>query len=139
MAEVFAVQSMFEDSSGWIMARVVGMANTNITQASISKITLRVYAKDNWPETDAINDPAVVAERTLVKDDVVFDALQTDSGWDLTKDADGFNFKMEVLSTDIPKGSQKYRFELRFADTNTPTPRTWPVVVEVPTEGLYTS
>lgn len=138
MAKIFPVQIVFEDSSAWLLARVVGMANTNITQASIASITLRVYSRA--PESTAVDDPAVVASRTLVKADVVFDSLQTDSGWDVTKDPDGlgFNLKVEVLATDIPQGSEKYRFELRFTDTSTPA-KSWPVVVEVPTEGLYTS
>lgn len=135
-AQIFPSQKIFEDSSGHILSRVRGMSNALITQASITSILLRVYDKENPPSTTAIDDAAVVAARTLVKTDVVFDTLQTDSGWDTSEDADGFNFKVEILPADLPAGSKTYKFEFKFTDANS---KVWHHVVEVPTEGLFSS
>lgn len=131
-AQVFLLPNSFEDSSGYILARVVGMAAANITVASISSIQLKVYDVE-----DVAGTPTEVASRSITVDStVIFDTLQTGSGWDLTEDADGFNFKVEVLPADIPAGGKTYRFEFKFTDTNS---KIWHVVVDVPTLGLIRS
>lgn len=136
MSKVFPLQVVFEDSTAYILARVTNVNAALLTRAALSAITLRVYDANNPPETSAIDDAAVVAARTLVINTVVFDTLQTDSGWDTDQDADGFNVKIEVLPADIPSGSKKYRFETKFTNS---TSQQWYFVAEVPTEGLYSS
>lgn len=135
-AQVFQLAKSFEDSNAYILARVRGTSGDLISQASISEIVLRVYDKENPPETAAIDDPAVIQSRTLVKGDVVFDTLQTDSGWDTDADPLGFNVKIEIIPADIPRGSKVYRFEAKFTNA---TSKRWHAVFEVPSEGLYSS
>ena len=130
-AQVFQLKESFEDSSGYILARVRNLANSLITQASLSSIQLKVYAADDPAET-----PTEVASRSITIADTVFDALQTDSGWDTSEDATGFNFKVEVLAADLPSGFKKYRFEFKFTDTNSKISH---LVAEVPTIGLFRS
>lgn len=138
MSAVHSVQFTYEDSSCFLLARIRNIDGALLTRAVLATINLRVYDSDNPPETEDEDDPAVVAARDLVINTVVFDSLQTDSGWDLEKDPDGFNFKVEVLPTDVPGGSRKYRFEHLFTNAGG-SGRQWPVVVEVPTLPLFRS
>lgn len=134
MAKIFPVQTIFEDSHGTLMAHVVGMNNADITQASLASpgsIQLKVYDADS-----SDSPPTEIASREIVVADTVFDTLQTDSGWDLVADPDGFNFKVEVLPADVPAGGKKYRFEFKFTNA---TGKIWHVVAEVPTIGLFRS
>ena len=133
-AQIFQLAASFEDSTAYILARVRGTTGSYITQSSLSAINLRVYDPDNPPETSADDDEAVIAARDLVKADVVFDTLQTDSGWDA--DATGFNLKIEVLPADLPRGGQTSRFEVKFTNSSS---KIWHAVFDVPAQGLYRS
>lgn len=138
-AQIFVAPKSFEDSSGYILARIEGMNAQPITKASLAasdSILLRVYDKERPPETAAVDDAAVIAARSIDKSTNVFDTLQTDSGWDLDADPDGFNLKVEILPADLPSGGKTYKFEFKFTDANA---KVWPFVTEVPTEGLYSS
>ena len=131
-AQVFQLPKIFEDSSGYILARIVGMAATNITVASITSIQLKVYDVE-----DVSGTPTEIASRSITVDStVIFDTLQTGSGWDTAADADGFNFKVEILPADIPSGGKTYRYEFKFTDTSS---KIWHVVIDVPTIGLIRS
>ncbi len=131
MSQVFPVQFVFEDSTAYLLARIRGTTGALITKASLSSIQLKVYDSE-----DSETPPTEIASRSLVINDTVFDTLQLDSGWDTSKDADGFNFKLEVLPTDIPAGGKKYRFEHKFTNSST---KIWHFVAEVPTLGLFRS
>lgn len=131
MSQVFPTQLVFEDSSAYILARIRGMTGALITIASLTSIQLKVYDSD-----DSDSTPTEIASRSITVASTVFDTLQTDSGWDTAKDADGFNLKIEVLPTDIPRGGKKYRFEFLFTNTSG---KVWHMVVEVPTLGLFRS
>jgi hypothetical protein len=128
-AQIFQVSASFEDSHGYLLARIRGTTGALITKASLSAIQLKVYDPEDSENTE-------IASRDIVINDTVFDTLQTDSGWDTAEDADGFNFKVEVLPTDLPSGSKKYRFEFKFTNTSN---KIWHVVVDVPTIGLIRS
>jgi hypothetical protein len=131
MAQVFETQLTFEDSTAYILARIRGTTGSLITIASISTIQLKVYDAE-----DAEATPVEIASRDITVASTVFDTLQTDSGWDTAKDATGFNFKVEVLVADIPRGGKKYRFEFKFTNTSS---KIWHFVAEVPTIGLIRS
>lgn len=133
-SQIFQIQQTFEDSTACILARIRGTTGVLITQASLGSpgsIQLKVYDSE-----DADSPPTEIASRAIIVADTVFDELQTDSGWDVGADADGFNFKVEVLPADIPKGGKKYRFEFKFTNASG---KVWHVVVDVPTVGLIRS
>lgn len=138
VAQVFPVQAVFEDSGAYLMARIRGTSGAYISQASLGSpggINLRVYEESVVPETDAEDDDAVVATRNLTVADCVFDSLQTsDPRW--TADTTGYNFLMEILPADLPKGGKTYRFELKFTNASG---KVWHVVPAVPSGGLYRS
>lgn len=92
----------FEDNSVFVMARILGHAGVNITQASLTSIACKVY--DGTTEVAA---PAVVVA------DSVFDALQTsDPRW--TKDATGYNFAFTVPASAFPSGDKVYLVKFTF-------------------------
>lgn len=85
--------SVYEGSGASFMARVLGNAGTNITQASISSITCNVY---NAITLASVATPSVVVASS------VFDTLQTDSRWDT--DTTGYNFRHDLPPTAFPDG-----------------------------------
>jgi len=133
-AQIFQMPSVFEDSGAYLLAKIRGTTGAYISKASLASpgsIQLKVYDADS---DDA--PPTEVASRTIVVDDTVFDTLQIDSGWDLTADPDGFNFKVEILPADLPAGGKRYRFEFKFTNA---TGKIWHVAADVPTIGLFRS
>lgn len=95
----------WEDSGPILMARITGNDGANITQASLTDVKLTVMD----------GDTEQTAQATLVKADVVFDTLQKtsdDARW--TADNTGYNFKHEVVATDLPNGEKTYTFEFMF-------------------------
>lgn len=130
-AQVFQLPAVFEDSGAYLLAKIRGTTGVYISQASLSTIQLKVYdaESDDAPPTE-------VASRDITIASTVFDALQTDSGWDLVADPDGFNFKVEILPADLPAGGKKYRFEFKFTNASS---KIWHVAADVPTIGLFRS
>lgn len=88
--------SVWEDSSLTVMARITGNAGTNITQASLTSIKLRVFDLDD-------DGAEVGAEATLTISSVVYDSLQTsDPRW--TVDSTGYNFLYTIPAARFPTG-----------------------------------
>lgn len=135
-AQIFRLAKCFEDSTAYILARIRGTSGSLVTQGSLSAINLRVYDVASPPETSDQSDPEVIAARDLTISSVVFDTLQTDSGWDTEQDASGFNLKIEVLPADLPRGGVVYRFEVKFTNSSS---KIWHAAFDVPSEGLYRS
>ena len=97
-----------EDSSVALMARVEGADGANITQATVSSIDYDVYES-----TSATPNTEVVVTVSLTVSSVVFDALQTDSGWDTVEDPLGFNFRYVALPAHFPNGGAYYDIEIK--------------------------
>lgn len=100
----------FEDSGISLMARVVGTASTNIAQAEFTNITYGVIStKSGSSATIAFGSSLTIAS-------VVFDTLQTDARW--TRDATGYNFRVDLPSSAIPDGKRTYRAEVKFTPSS---------------------
>lgn len=91
------------------MERVQSVAGTLITRASIDSIAYAI--------TDTATD-AVVASGTLVKTDVIEDTLQTDSGWNTRKDADGWNLRVVWSGDEVPSAGQTLRYTITITATD---------------------
>lgn len=103
-------QIVWEGATPILLARVVGMAGANITQASLNSLAYMVVKDVAGVIT------TVIAETSLTIADIIFDTLQTDAIW--TKDSTGYNFKHQLAATDIPDPSTKYRVQHKLVDTN---------------------
>lgn len=97
-------------SPGVFMARVLGLAGTAITQATISAITYAVGTVDSDGVYTAVIPPA-----SLTVADVVSDTLDTSEPW--TKDAIGTNFRHTHPNTSFPDPAARSRVEYRFTPT----------------------
>lgn len=89
--------SVFENSSGLLMARVDNWAAGYITQAIFGTAKYTIYLLDkDYPDDP---DTRTVVENhedvALTVTDVVFDTLQTDDVWG-ARDATGYNFKHQI-------------------------------------------
>lgn len=99
-----------ENSGKTIRARIVGHADTPITQASIdvNGVTLGVWkytSKDD--AVDDVNGTVVQAETALTTSAVIFDTLQA---WDV--DSAGYNFAYPMPASLFPDGGVWYRVEV---------------------------
>lgn len=106
---VAATQTVWEDSGGSMMARILGAAGTAITQASLSSIALTVFDMTTSPTSGTAATAPVVA-------DTVFDTLQTDARW--TRDGTGYNFRYTFLASQIATGGRRYRYEFLFTPSS---------------------
>ena len=98
--------TIWEDSSGTAMARVVGADASVITQASTASIERKIFDLTGLtPGTAESTDAIVVA-------DSVFDSLQTDARW--TADSTGYNFRDTMAAANFPTGNHRYRVEYKF-------------------------
>lgn len=84
-----SVQIVHAGTTVTVLARLVGIDQTPATQASLATILRSVVAVD----TGAV----IVEEEELGKADVVFNALQTDWGWDV--DDIGYNLRDTINGT----------------------------------------
>ena len=99
----------WEDSDLFVMARVLAISGSVITQATISSATVKVY------DTDSGN--ALTYSATLTVSSVVYDTLQTsDSRW--TVDATGYNFAYSVPAAAFAHGGRTYQVEIRLVPTS---------------------
>lgn len=102
--------SVWEDSSLTLMARITGNAGTNITQASLSALTCRVFDSDDDNE-EILPAPTITIAAT------VFDTLQTsDPRW--TVDTTGYNFKFTIPAANFPTGPRRVQWQFKFTPTS---------------------
>jgi hypothetical protein len=84
--------SVFDTTDIPLMARVNGLTNIPLVQATVSALTVNVYAKGATPGTPTSLTPIST---------YVYNTLQTaDAAW--TEDATGYNIKYELPSASIP-------------------------------------
>lgn len=98
--------TVWEDNGVLCMARVLGADGSAVQQADITGIGRKVFDLSSTAPT------SVQHSTTLDSTNVLFDTLQTDSGW--SKDVTGFNFKDTVPSTLLVIGNHLYRIEHAF-------------------------
>lgn len=99
-----------EDGGAGFLARLVGNSAANVTQASLSSASVKVFDLDS-------DDPdTAVYTATLTISSVIFDALQTDDRW--TVDSTGYNFRHDMPASAFPTGSHNYRVEYKFTPTS---------------------
>jgi|TARA_Y100000310_G_scaffold89033_1_gene86157 hypothetical protein len=98
---------VWEGTTPKLMARVVGAAATNITQASVDSISKIVVLNRDGS--------TVVAADDITVSEVVYNTLQTDATW--TKDETGYNFAHALAITDIPDGDDVYVIQYQLTDT----------------------
>lgn len=96
---------VWEDGGAFFMARVTGRDAANITQATISSITYKVFDIKDLPGSEKTSG-------TLTVSDVVFNTLQTDNRW--SKDSTGYNFRHEMPASTFADGDRFYQVEYLF-------------------------
>lgn len=97
---------IWEDAGATLMARIVGQDGSNITQASLTAITCKVFDLNSATPDTAVSTPSITIA------DVVFDTLQTDSRWSF--DTTGYNFRHSPSSANFSAGDHRYRIEYKF-------------------------
>ena len=90
--------TVWEDTTPYLMARVVGATAEILTRSDISSVSYTVV--------DIDDNTTVVASGSPSKDTVFFNSLQTDARW--TKDSTGYNFAFALPATALPNGQQTY-------------------------------
>jgi hypothetical protein len=105
LSDVRAV-THWEDTDLVVMSRVKNVDGDNVTQASISSITCKIYNRLTGE---------LVGTESLTVSSVVFNTLQTDDPWD--EDSTGYNFRYTVSGSYFPDNDVTYRVEV----TATPT------------------
>lgn len=102
--------TIWEDGGATCMARVVGVAGTAITQATVSAIGCKVFDLTGDTPDTAVATPTVVVASS------VFDTLQTDARW--TKDATGYNFRYTLAASVFTTGGHRYLVEFKFTPSS---------------------
>ena len=103
------VMVTWEGTSPIVMARLVDADDADVQQAGIAAsdgILYYVY--------DAEDGTVVVVETELARADVIYDTLQTGSGWGA--DGEGYNFRWKIPAAKLPNAAvpKKYRVEIIF-------------------------
>ncbi len=106
-------------NTGVLMARVVDVDNTSLTQDDVSSITVSLYELDGDTRINVDLDGEEIDEDAADQyadqpeaADVVFDTLQTDSRW--TDDSTGYNVAYNIAAPVIGK-----TYEVRLTITTT--------------------
>ncbi len=107
---------VWEDGGAAFMARIVGNDAANITQASITGGTVKVFDSSGTSVLDS----------TITKTTHIFDTLQTDARW--TVDSTGYNFLYAMADTVFSTGNEMYTVEFMFDPASG---NDFPVVYEV--------
>lgn len=106
MKSTDAIQGeLWEDSTGYVMARITGLEGAVITQASVSAIARKIFNIDGATPAIPIDESAPAVASTI------YDTLQTDAAW--TKDGTGYNFKDEIAATIPITGGNRYVVEYK--------------------------
>jgi hypothetical protein len=87
-----------------LLARYKDLAGNDVQQADVSSISYEVWPKSN---------PRLVQTGTFTVADVVFNTLQTGSGWNSSEYPDGYNFRGVLPATLFPKEEETYRIFIR--------------------------
>jgi hypothetical protein len=124
MRGIIQVDPVFEDSGGFLMARIYGADNSLLQVADVSTLSLVVTQLGGVSGTPEVLTPSAH----------VFDVLQTDAIW--TLDAIGYNFLYEFGPTQVPVGNKQVLFEFLFTPPSGPI---FPVVFRVPVMNLLRS
>ncbi len=101
-------QVFWQGNSLVVLARIVGLNQVAITQASLSGTIGRTVANVN---TKLAGDATA-----LVVADTVFNSLQTDYGWD--QDSTGYNFRDIISGANFPLGDVPYQIQYAATDTS---------------------
>jgi len=97
---------IWEDGGATFLARIVGADGADITQASITSGSYKVYDLDSSTSTTA------VATGSITVNTNVYNELQTDDRW--TEDSTGYNFAHTIAATVFTTGDHRYRTEYLF-------------------------
>lgn len=116
---------IWEGGDACLMARVT-LNGSNVTQASLTSITRKIFDLDGDTPTTAIDTatPAVAS--------TIFDTLQTDGRW--TVDETGYNFRNTIGGAEFPDPNHTYRVEYRLVGAASEI--AW-LVFELETLGVY--
>jgi hypothetical protein len=118
MTVALQLDSPREDQAMPLLARIAGLDGSNLTQALVGSIALEIYRKEaDGSYTQTHTD-------TLDKTAVIFDVLQTGSGWSV--DGTGYNFSHTIPASAWDQPDQ-YWIEVRITDSSG---NLIPVVVE---------
>jgi len=82
--------TVFKNGSATLLARVVGVDGTPVTQADIASAEYSVYLLDH-DDPDAATAVGGHEGASIDVSSLIFDTLQTDSVWDV--DETGYNFR----------------------------------------------
>jgi hypothetical protein len=96
-----------------LMDRVYGADRELITQDSVGEITYEVWSYPTREDAvDALNGTVVGEDGSLEVDAVIFDTLQTDPPWSVSKDAVGYNFRFTLPAARRPSGRLWHRVQI---------------------------
>ena len=115
----------WEDVGVYLFDLIKGNNGSNITQASITAITAKVFD---------INGTQVGATITIDKTTSVFDTIKTKTDDPRYSGKNGFNFRVLIAGTYVPEEGT-YRIEIYFTDTTAPG-NVFPDVWEVEAQGI---
>jgi hypothetical protein len=103
----------FEGVPAVLMARIVGAAATNITQATVSRLDYTVDQYDSERQAERDESPTSVTTLTQLTpvSTYVYDTLQTDNDW--SADSTGYNFKFTAPAASFPVGNKWNRVEVK--------------------------
>ena len=104
---------LWEDSTGYVLARVVGGDGEPLDEADVSSIARKIFNIDSSTTTP-------VDESDLSVADTIYDELQTGEDWG-DEDATGYNFKDTIAATIPIVGGNWYvvEYKLTLADGTT--------------------
>lgn len=119
--------AVWEDSTPFLMARLVDIDNKVLTKDDVSSIACKVFDLDAAPQDEGTS----VA---VVKANVIFDTLQTGERW--TADTTGYNFGHALPAARLSEGDHRYRIEYIFTLADETT---FPVVYILTALDLWSS
>ena len=100
-----------QDATAMSRIEVNGSNVTKSDIAAVSGIVRKIFDRtSDTPDTAISTD-------TIVRDDTIFDDLQTDDRWDV--DDTGYNFKDRIPGGKFPDG-HVYRVEYQFTGSSSP-------------------
>lgn len=97
-----------------LMDRVKNLEGALITQASVSSLSYRVDRYSSLQDAEECENGTETADDTALtpKSSYIFDTLQTAAPWDSTKDASGYNVRVDLPGASRPTGNCWHRYEL---------------------------
>ncbi len=126
MRQIIQVDPVFEDSGGYLLARVYGASGALLLNVNVSTLVLIRTEIGGTPDAPVNLTPVT---------DYVFDVLQLDNLWTVG-DGIGYNFKYQFTPAQVPTGAKIVQFEFKVTPPSGPI---FHIVFKVPVTPLLGS